>query len=205
MATFQLPDLPYDYNALEPHIDERTMRIHHTKHHQGYANGLNGAIEKAPSLASKSVEEILGSIESVPQEVRGAVNFHGGGYINHRIFWNNMSPDGGGQPDGELGRAIDTAFGDFDGFKNQFKTAATGIQGSGWSWLVWNPTSKRIEITTMPNQTSVLTEGLVPLLGLDMWEHAFYLNYQNEKGKYVDAWWNVVNWADVAKRFQDAR
>lgn len=202
---FQLPDLPYDYNALEPHIDEKTMRIHHDKHHNAYTNGLNSALEKHPDLQSKPIEELLSNIETVPADIRGAVNFHGGGFFNHSVFWQNMSPNGGGQPSGDVADAINSAFGSFEKFQEQFKAAATSIQGSGWAWLAYNPDTGEVEIRQMPNQTSILTEGLKPLLGLDMWEHAFYLKYQNDKGAYVDAWWNVVNWDDVAKRLKDAR
>lgn len=202
---FELPPLPYDYNALEPHIDEQTMRLHHDKHHQAYTNGLNSALEKYPKLQDQSIEDLLSHVDAVPAEVRGAVNFHGGGYFNHSVFWENMSPEGGGQPSGELASAITSTFGSFDKFKEQFKDAATGIQGSGWAWLAYNPMTDALEIRTMPNQTSILTEGLVPLLGLDMWEHAFYLKYQNKKGDYVDAWWNVVRWEDVARRLREAR
>lgn len=202
---FELPPLPYDYNALEPHIDERTIRIHHDKHHQGYTNKLNAALEKYPQLQSKSIEELLTRIETVPEEIRGAVNFNGGGYYNHAIFWENMGPEGGGQPTSELATAINDAFGGFDRFQEAFKGAATGIQGSGWAWLAYNSLTGGVEIRTMANQTSILTESLVPLLGIDMWEHAFYLKYQNDKGSYVDAWWNVVDWDDVARRFSEAR
>ena len=202
---FQLPDLPYDYNALEPHIDEQTMRIHHDKHHNAYTNGLNSALEKHPDLQTKSIEELLANLEAVPDDIRGAVNFHGGGFFNHSVFWQNMSPNGGGQPSGEVADAINGAFGSFDKFQEQFKAAATSIQGSGWAWLAYNPVTGDVEIRQMPNQTSILTEGLKPLLGLDMWEHAFYLKHQNNKGAYVDEWWNVVNWDDVAKRLKDAR
>lgn len=201
---FELPPLPYDYNALEPHIDERTMQIHHDKHHQAYTNGLNAALERHPELQKRSIEELLSHIEAVPEEIRAAVNFHGGGFFNHSVFWENMSPTGG-EPSGELASAIRDAFGGFERFKEQFKGAATGIQGSGWAWLAYTPLTGGLEIRNMPNQTSILTEGLTPLLGLDMWEHAYYLKHQNNKGAYVDAWWNVVHWEDVARRFQEAR
>ena len=201
---FDLPDLPYDFNALEPHIDEDTMRIHHDKHHNAYTTNLNKALEKHPSLQSKSIEELLTHIDAVPSDIRGAVNFHGGGFFNHAVFWKNMSPDGGGAPSGELADAINDAFGSFEQFQEQFKAAATSIQGSGWAWLACNPLTGGLEIRPMPNQTSVLTEGLIPVLGIDMWEHAFYLKHQNNKGAYVDDWWNVVNWDDAAGRFRDA-
>ncbi len=201
---FELPDLPYDFNALEPHIDEQTMRIHHDKHHNAYTNNLNKALEKYPQLQSKSIEDLLGNIEAVPSDIRGAVNFHGGGFYNHAVFWKNMSPNGGGQPSGELADAINDTFGSFEQFQEQFKAAATSIQGSGWAWLARNPLTGGLEIRQMPNQTSILTEGLVPVVGIDMWEHAFYLKHQNNKGAYVDEWWNVVNWDDAAQRFQNA-
>lgn len=203
MEKFELPKLPYSYEALEPHIDARTMEIHHTKHHQAYINGLNTALEspEAQSLP-ESIEEILANINKVPESMRGAVNFHGGGYDNHRIFWNNMKPNGGGEPGGEVADAINSAFGNFVAFKENFSKKTIAIQGSGWGWLVFNPGSRKLEFTTMPNQTSPRTIGMVPLLGLDVWEHAYYLKYQNKRADYVAAWWNVVNWDDVENRFQ---
>ncbi len=202
MPKFELPPLPYDYKALEPHIDEMTMRLHHDKHHQAYTDGLNAALEKYPDWQSKPIEEILTKISTVPEAIRGAVNFHGGGYENHSIFWVNMSPKGGGEPSGELATALRDTFGNFASFKEQFSKAAAGVQGSGWAWLAWNPRAKKLEIKTMPNQTSPRTEGYIPLLGLDVWEHAYYLKYQNRRAEYIAAWWNVVNWADVTQRFQ---
>jgi Fe-Mn family superoxide dismutase len=205
MPKFELPPLPYDYNALEPHIDEQTMRLHHDKHHLAYTNGLNAALEQHPELGEWPIEKLLSSINAVPEGIRGAVNFHGGGYLNHAIFWQNMSPNGGGEPTGALAEAIRSAFGSFAEFKEQFSTAAAGIQGSGWAWLVYNPLTKSVQIQTMPNQTSPLTLGLIPLLGLDVWEHAYYLKYQNRRPEYIQAWWNVVNWEDAAKRYEEAR
>ena len=205
MPKFELPPLPYDYNALEPHIDEQTMRLHHDKHHQAYTNGLNAALEKHPELQEWSIEKLLGHIHAVPEDIRGAVNFHGGGYYNHAIFWENMSPQGGGEPSGTLADAINQAFGGFAQFKEQFSAAAGGVQGSGWAWLVYNPLTKGVQIQTMPNQTSPLTLGLTPLLGLDVWEHAYYLKYQNRRPEYIQAWWNVVNWEDVARRYEQAK
>lgn len=205
MAKFELPPLPYDYNALEPHIDEQTMRIHHDKHHLAYTNGLNAALEKHPELGEWPVEKLLLYINAVPEDIRGAVNFHGGGYLNHTIFWHNMGPKGGGEPTGALADAIKDAFGSFAQFKEQFSQAAVGVQGSGWAWLVYNPLTKKLQIQTMPNQTNPLTLGLTPLLGLDVWEHAYYLKYQNRRPDYVNAWWNVVNWEDVARRYEEAR
>ena len=198
---FELPKLPYSYGALEPHIDARTMEIHHTKHHQAYIDNLNKALESPDaSDMPEKIEDILAGISDVPEGIRGAVNFHGGGYENHCIYWENMSPDGGGEPDGEAKGVIDYVFGNFADFKEKFSKAALGIQGSGWGWLAYNPNTKRVEIVTMPNQTSPRTLGLIPVLGLDMWEHSFYIRYQNRKAEYVTAWWNVVNWSDVGKR-----
>ncbi len=205
MPKFELPPLPYDYNALEPHIDEQTMRLHHDKHHLAYTNGLNAALEKHPELGGWPIEKVLSHINAVPEDIRNAVNFHGGGYLNHTIFWQNMSPSGGGEPTGALAEAIRSAFGSFAEFKEKFSTAAAGIQGSGWAWLVYNPLTKSVQIQTMPNQTSPLTLGLTPLLGLDVWEHAYYLKYQNRRPEYIQAWWNVVNWEDAAKRYEEAQ
>ena len=196
---FELPNLDYDYTALEPNLDARTMEIHHTKHHNTYTTNLNN-ISAGTDLEGKSIEEILSNIGSVPEDIRGAVNFNGGGYDNHCIFWKNMSPNGGGTPSGDLASAI----GDFDKFKDDFSKAATGVQGSGWCWLVTKSGSGSVEIKTMPNQTSPRTEGFVPLLGIDVWEHAYYLNYQNRRPDYIAAWWNVVNLEDVASRFASA-
>ena len=187
-----LPDLGYDYGALEPHIDARTMEIHHTKHHNTYLTNLNNAIA-GTDLEGKSIEDILGNLS--PDQ--GGLNFNGGGYDNHGIFWKNMSPNGGGAPSGDLAAAI----GDFEAFKGDFSIKAVTVQGSGWAWLCTKPGSGAVEIKQMPNQTSVRTEGYVPLLGVDVWEHAYYLNYQNRRPDYIAAWWNVVNWDDVAARF----
>lgn len=203
---FDLPSLPYAYDALEPHIDARTMEIHHTKHHQAYTDGLNKALE-SPEAGSlpKTIEEILSGINKVPESIRGAVNFHGGGYDNHCIYWKNMSPDGGGEPEGEVKTVIDNIFGSFAEFKEKFSKAALGIQGSGWAWLVHNSSTNKIELVTMPNQTSPRTAGLIPVLGLDMWEHSWYLLRQNRKSEYVEAWWNLVNWQDVEERLKTLR
>ena len=197
---FELPNLDYDYTALEPNLDARTMEIHHTKHHNTYTTNLNN-ISAGTDLEGKSIEEILSNIGSVPEDIRGAVNFNGGGYDNHCIFWKNMSPNGGGTPSGDLASAI----GDFDKFKDDFSKAATGVQGSGWCWLVTKSGSGSVEIKTMPNQTSPRTEGFVPLLGIDVWEHAYYLNYQNRRPDYIAAFWNVVNWQAVAERYAAAK
>jgi superoxide dismutase, Fe-Mn family len=210
MASFTLPQLPYPYDALEPHIDAKTMEIHHTKHHQAYTDGLNKAISSlGPEWQNKNdVIEILKNIDSVPESARSAVNFHGGGYNNHELFWNNMKKGGGGEPSGELANAINKAFGSFNDFKEKFSKDTVAIQGSGWGWLVRNKNTNAVQFITMPNQTSPLTrwnkEKLVPLLGLDVWEHAYYLKYQNKRADYVAAWWNVVNWDEVKKRFDQA-
>lgn len=200
---FSLPALPYSYDALEPHIDTRTMEIHHDKHHATYVSKLNEALESHPELSSKTVEQLLGQIETLSDNVRTAVNNHGGGHLNHTIFWNNMGPNGGGTPTGALASAIDTAFGSFDGFKTKFSAAAAGRFGSGWAWLCVDRSAKLIA-QDFPNQDSPLTVGLKPILGLDVWEHAYYLKFQNRRPDYIAAWWNVVNWEDVAARFAAA-
>lgn len=201
MGKYTLPKLPYAYDALEPHIDARTMEIHHTKHHQAYTDKLNAALEScSPDIQNKDILEILANIKQIPENVRGAVNFNGGGFDNHRLFWDNMKPNGGGAPGGKIADAINSSFGSFDKFKEQFSSTTAVIQGSGWGWLVFNPSSKKVEYKSMPNQTSPRTEGLVPLLGCDVWEHAYYLKYQNKRPDYIAAWWNVVNWDEVDKR-----
>jgi len=206
MAKYELPKLPYAYNALESHIDAQTMEIHHTKHHQAYTNGLNAALESlSAELQNMELTKLLSSIDKVPENVRGAVNFHGGGYDNHDLFWNNMKPNGGGEAGGSVADAINSSFGGFATFKEKFTKDTGAIQGSGWGWLVYNPQSKKVEFTTMPNQTSPRTKGLVPLLGLDVWEHAYYLKYQNRRPDYITAWWNVVNWDEVDKRLSKAK
>jgi Fe-Mn family superoxide dismutase len=206
MAKYELPKLPYAYDALEPHIDAKTMEIHHSKHHQAYTNGLNDAWEKLkPDLQKKDLLEILTKIKKVPENIRGAINFHGGGYDNHKLFWNNMKANGGGTPGGAISDAIDKSFGNFSDFKEQFSKNTGAIQGSGWGWLVYNPKSKKVEYKAMPNQTSPRTENLVPLLGLDVWEHAYYLKYQNKRPDYITAWWNVINWDEVESRFSAAK
>jgi Fe-Mn family superoxide dismutase len=206
MAKYELPKLPYAYNALEPHVDAQTMEIHHTKHHQAYTNGLNTALESlSAELQNMELTQLLSSLDKVPENVRGAVNFHGGGYDNHALFWNNMKPNGGGEPGGSVADAITSSFGGFANFKEKFTKDTGAIQGSGWGWLVYNPQSKKVEFTTMPNQTSPRTKGLTPLLGLDVWEHAYYLKYQNRRPDYIAAWWNVVNWDEVDKRLSKAK
>lgn len=199
---FTLPPLPYDYNALEPTIDEQTMRIHHGKHHQAYVTNLNAALEQAPELQNKSIEELLGDINSVPEAIRTAVRNNGGGHANHSLFWEIMGPNGGGAPTGALADAINAAFGSFDSFKEQFAKAGATRFGSGWAWLVSN--NGKLQILSTANQDSPIMEGQVPLLGLDVWEHAYYLNYQNRRPDYISAWWNAVNWDAVSKRFSQA-
>ncbi|MDE1862023.1 MAG: superoxide dismutase [Thaumarchaeota archaeon] len=206
MAKYELPKLPYAYDALEPHIDARTMEIHHSKHHQGYTDGLNKALETLGSeFQNMELTKLLASVEKVPENARGAVNFHGGGYENHMLFWTSMKPGGGGKPGGKLADAISASFGSFDSFKEKFSKDTTAIQGSGWGWLAYNPQSGKTEFTTMPNQTSPRTKGLIPLLGLDVWEHAYYLKYQNRRADYVGAWWNVVNWDEVDARLSKVK
>ncbi len=198
MGKYTLPEMPYAYDALEPHIDAQTMEIHHTKHHQKYTDMMNGALEKlSPELQEKDIEEILSNINQVPDDVKGAINFNGGGYDNHKLFWNSMKQNGGGEPTGAIADAINDSFGSFAEFKELFSSKTAPIQGSGWGWLVYNPNSGKVEYKAMPNQTSPRTEGLVPLLGLDVWEHAYYLKYQNKRPDYIAAWWNVINWDEV--------
>jgi superoxide dismutase, Fe-Mn family len=194
-----LPKLPYAYDALEPHIDEQTMTIHHTKHHQTYVDKLNDAI-KGTDLENKDLEALLRDFKSVPDDKKGPVKNHAGGHHNHSLFWTIMGPNGGGTPSGDVASAIDGAFGSFDAFKEKFIAAALGVFGSGWAWLVSN--GGKLELTTRPNQDSPLMDGLTPILGLDVWEHAYYLKYQNRRPEYVDAWWNVVNWDEVGRRLK---
>jgi Fe-Mn family superoxide dismutase len=196
---FTLPSLPYGFDALEPHIDTQTMQIHHGKHHQTYVNNLNAAIEKAPELANKTIEELMRGIESVPESVRTAVRNNGGGHWNHSMFWQIMGPNAGGEPSGKVADAIKSAFGGFDKFKEQWSAAGVGRFGSGWVWLL-NEGGK-LSIASTPNQDNPLMEGKTPILGLDVWEHAYYLRYQNRRPDYISAWWNVVNWDEVSKRF----
>lgn len=199
-----LPDLPYPHDALEPHIDARTMQIHHEKHHQSYVDKLNAALEGHADLQGKSVQDLLRDINSVPENIRTAVRNHGGGHANHSLFWPTLSPNGGGQPSGELAQAIDSTFGSFENFKEKFGAAAAGQFGSGWGWLGLTREGK-LHLHATPNQDSPLMEGHTPLLGLDVWEHAYYLKYQNRRPDYIQAFWNVVNWDQVAQNFQRAR
>jgi Fe-Mn family superoxide dismutase len=196
---FTLPPLPYAYDALEPHIDAKTMEIHHSKHHQAYVNNLNAAVEKAPELSGKSLDELMRGINTVPEAVRTAVRNNGGGHWNHSFFWELLAANKGGEPSGALGDAITNAFGDFTKFKEQFAAAATTRFGSGWAWLV-NEGGK-LSITSTPNQDNPLMEGKTAILGLDVWEHAYYLKYQNRRPDYIAAFWNVVNWDHVAAKF----
>ncbi|MDQ0190612.1 superoxide dismutase [Alicyclobacillus cycloheptanicus] len=200
---YELPPLPYAYNALEPHIDELTMQIHHDRHHGTYVNNLNNALEGHADLASKSIEDLLRSIDSVPESIRTAVRNNGGGHANHSLFWEILSPNGGGQPTGAIADAINATFGSFDKFKEEFTKAATGRFGSGWAWLVVD--NGKLAITSTPNQDSPYMEGKTPVLGLDVWEHAYYLKYQNKRPDYIAAFWNVVNWAEVNKRYEAAK
>jgi len=201
--TYQLPDLPYAYDALEPHIDEETMKLHHDKHHNGYVNKTNAALENHPKLAEKTIEDLIADLDSVPEDIKADIRNQGGGHVNHSLFWTVLSPNGGGEPTGDLAQEIENTFGSFEEFKDAFKTEATGRFGSGWAWLVVN--NGKLEITNTLNQDSPLTEGKTPILGIDVWEHAYYLNYQNKRGDYVDAFWNVVNWEEVANRYNNAK
>ena len=195
-----LPALPYDFGALEPHIDAQTMQIHHGKHHQGYVNNLNAALDKHPELHEKSLDDLLRGLAALPDDIRTAVRNNGGGHHNHSVFWTIMGPKAGGEPGGGLAAAIATAFGGFGKFKEQFAQTATGRFGSGWAWLAVH--NGRLELYSTPNQDSPVMEGKTPILGLDVWEHAYYLKYQNRRPDYVAAWWNVVDWAEVGKRYE---
>ena len=194
----ELPALPYGYDALEPHIDARTMEIHHTKHHQTYVTKLNEALEGHADLQGLAVEDLVGKINSIPENVRGAVRNHGGGHANHSLFWQIMSPGGGGEPTGPIADAINSTFGSFGTFKEKFSGAAATRFGSGWAWLVVK--DGKLDIESSANQDSTLMDGKTPILGLDVWEHAYYLKYQNRRPEYITAWWNVINWDEVAKR-----
>jgi len=197
--TFKLMDLPYAYDALEPHIDARTVEIHYSKH-QGYTNNLNTALDKHPELLEKTAKELLESLDSIPQDIRKAVQNNGGGYKNHNIYWKTMSPDGGGEPTGELATAIYTKFGSFAAFKDKLSNKALTHFGSGWGWLC-KTTEGGLSVISTLNQNNPFSQGLRPLLGIDVWEHAYYLNYQNRRADYISAWWNVVNWDEVSRRF----
>ncbi len=201
--SYQLPDLPYDYDALEPHIDEKTMRIHHDKHHQGYTTKVNNALEGS-DFTDLPIDELLGKIDDVPVDIRQDVINNGGGYANHKLFWTILSPNGGGEPTGALADAIDDEFGSFEDFKDEFKSTATGQFGSGWGWLCVKDDGSLTLISTA-NQDSPYMQGLTPILGLDVWEHAYYLKYQNKRGDYADAFWNLVNWDQVNEYYEDAQ
>ncbi|MCM3566601.1 superoxide dismutase [Neobacillus mesonae] len=200
---FELPKLPYAEDALEPHIDKETMNIHHTRHHNTYVTNLNNALAGNEELLSKSVEEVISNLDAVPEAARTAVRNNGGGHANHSLFWTILSPNGGGAPTGELADAINNKFGSLDNFKDEFAKAAAGRFGSGWAWLVVN--NGELEVTSTPNQDSPLMEGKTPILGLDVWEHAYYLKYQNKRPDYISAFWNVVNWDEVSKRYSAAK
>jgi superoxide dismutase, Fe-Mn family len=198
---YEVPPLPYDYDALEPHIDEQTMRLHHDKHHQAYVDKANGALE-GTEWADTDVEDVLQNLSSLPDDIRTVVRNNAGGHANHSFFWQIMGPDGGGAPDGDLASAIDDAFGSFDSFKDELKAAGVNQFGSGWGWLVHDGSG--LAVVSTPNQDSPISDGQTPLLGVDVWEHAYYLKYQNRRPDYIDAWWNVVNWDEVASRFAAA-
>ena len=206
---FKLPSLPYAYDALEPYIDAQTMEIHHTKHHQAYTDKLNAALETGSNWADKPIEDILRNLDQLSTDIQGAVRNNGGGYHNHTLFWTAMAPangDGGGEPaaDSALGSQIKQLFGSFTDFQTAFTAAATTRFGSGWAWLVINPTGT-LEVTSTANQDSPLMDGAIPLLGLDVWEHAYYLKYQNKRPEYIDAWWQIVNWTEVERRYKAAK
>ncbi|GAA0341385.1 superoxide dismutase SodA [Bacillus carboniphilus] len=200
---YELPQLPYAYDALEPHIDKETMNIHHTKHHNTYVTKLNDALQGNDELLSKSIEDLVSNLDAVPEAARTAVRNNGGGHANHSLFWTILSPNGGGAPTGEVADAINAKFGSYDKFKEEFAAAAAGRFGSGWAWLVVN--NGELEVTSTPNQDSPLMEGKTPVLGLDVWEHAYYLNYQNRRPDYINAFFNVINWDEVNKRFSAAK
>lgn len=201
---FELPPLPYDYNALEPYIDTQTMQIHHDKHHQAYVTNLNNALQGQDQLASMSVDDLLRNINQVPDSIRTAVRNNAGGHSNHTMFWSIMKPNGGGQPTGDLASAIQQVFGSFDAFKAALNDAGTKRFGSGWTWLVLDSSGK-LQVISTANQDSPLMDGLYPVMGNDVWEHAYYLKYQNRRPEYLNAWWNVVNWDEVARRYEQAR
>jgi superoxide dismutase, Fe-Mn family len=199
---FEVPPLPYPYDALEPHIDGQTMRLHHDKHHQTYVDNANKALE-GTEWADRPVEDVVADLDRIPDDIRTVVRNNAGGHANHSLFWTIMSPEGGGEPGGDVASAIDGAFGGFEDLKSQMSDAAVKRFGSGWAWLVWD--GSKLAITSTPNQDSPLMEGTTPILGLDVWEHAYYLRYQNRRPEYIAAWWNVVNWDEVGQRLQAAR
>lgn len=203
MSKFELPELPYAYDALEPYIDKETMNIHHTKHHNTYVTKLNAALEGHSDLQDKSLDELLSNLDSLPKEVQTAVRNNGGGHANHSLFWTLLSPNGGGEPTGNVAKAITDKFGSFDAFKDEFKTAATGRFGSGWAWLIVD--NGDIAVTSTPNQDTPVMDGKTPILGLDVWEHAYYLKYQNKRPDYIEAFWNVVDWNKVEELYNKAK
>ena len=200
---FEVPPLPYDYSALEPYIDTQTMQLHHDKHHAAYVNNLNAALEQYPDLQRKSAEDLIRDLNSIPEAIRTAVRNNGGGHVNHTMFWEIMKPNGGGEPTGPIASAIKEAFGDFEEFKKQFNDAGVKRFGSGWTWLVLTREGKLATLSTA-NQDNPLSEGHFPIMGNDVWEHAYYLKYQNRRPEYLTAWWNVVNWDEINKRFMQA-
>src|SRR6266516_1700648 len=201
---YELPPLPYDYSALEPYIDTQTMQLHHDKHHAAYVNNLNAAVQNHGEFASLPIDELVRRINDVPENIRTAVRNNGGGHANHSMFWQIMTSNGGGEPTGELASAIQQAFGSFDAFKSAFNDAGVKRFGSGWAWLVLDRNGK-LQVISTANQNSPLMEGLYPVMGNDVWEHAYYLKYQNRRGDYLNAWWNVVNWDEIARRYQQGR
>jgi Fe-Mn family superoxide dismutase len=201
---YELPPLPYPKNALEPHIDAQTMEIHHDKHHAAYVNNVNKAIAGKADLEKKSVEELIINLSAVPEDIRTAVRNNGGGHANHSLFWRTMGPNSGGAPTGKLAEEIQSVFGSFDAFKEKFEAAGGSRFGSGWAWLIVNKSGK-LEVISLPNQDNPLMDGNKPVLGCDVWEHAYYLKYQNRRPDYLKAWWNVVNWAEVAKNYDSAK
>jgi superoxide dismutase, Fe-Mn family len=199
----ELPPLPYDYAALEPHIDEATMKLHHDKHHQAYITNLNGALEKHPDLAKHTAEDLLRNLNNVPEDVRTVVRNNGGGHVNHTMFWTIMKPNGGGEPTGRIAEQIRKDFGDFEAFKKQFNETTAKQFGSGWGWVIWE--NGKLKIVTTANQDNPISQGHFPILGNDVWEHAYYLKYQNKRPDYLAAWWNTVNWDEINKRFEQAQ
>jgi Fe-Mn family superoxide dismutase len=201
--TFKLPPLPYAYDALEPHIDAETMKFHHDKHHAAYTNNLNTAVNKYPQLKTKTAEQLLKDIKNIPLDIRKTVINNGGGYVNHKMFWEIMSPQGGGEPQGEIAKAINSNFGSFASFKEEFNKAGIARFGSGWAWLVLDK-NRKLKVISTANQDSPFMENLYPVMGNDVWEHAYYLKYRNNRGDYLKNWWNVVNWKEINKRFTKA-
>jgi Fe-Mn family superoxide dismutase len=202
-VAYELPPLPYDYAALEPYIDEATMKLHHDKHHQGYVTNLNGAVEKHPELGKKTPEELLKDLSGVPEDVRTAVRNNGGGHVNHTMFWQIMKPKGGGEPSGAIAAQIKADFGSFDDFKKKFNEATAKQFGSGWGWVIFE--GGKLKVVTSANQDNPISQGHYPILGNDVWEHAYYLKYQNKRADYLAAWWSLVNWDEVNKRFETAK